>query len=102
VLGRDHETSVPIMLSERARLEHAHVIGTAGGGETKFLEACIRPDIRADRGACVVDPHGDHPDSLYRSVRLGIARPPQAGPVFGVKLPRALCAQNGAIVSGSK
>jgi hypothetical protein len=68
VLGRNQETSVPIVLSERARLEHAHVIGTTGGGKTKFLEACIRQDIRAGRGVCVVDPHGDHPDSLYRSV----------------------------------
>ena len=68
VLGRNTESSVPIVLSERARLEHAHVIGTTGGGKTKFLEACIRQDIRAGRGVCVVDPHGDHPDSLYRSV----------------------------------
>jgi hypothetical protein len=68
VLGRNQEISVPIVLSERARLEHAHVIGTTGGGKTKFLEACIRQDIRAGRGVCVVDPHGDHPDSLYRSL----------------------------------
>jgi hypothetical protein len=66
VLGRNTESSVPIVLSERARLEHAHVIGTTGGGKTKFLEACIRQDIRAGRGVCVVDPHGDHPDTLLR------------------------------------
>jgi hypothetical protein len=68
VLGRNRQVGAPILLSERARLEHAHVIGTTGGGKTKFLEACIRQDIQAGRGVCVVDPHGDHPDSLYRSL----------------------------------
>src|SRR5580704_6587882 len=63
VLGRNQQSSAPILLPERA-----HVVGTTGGGKTKFLEACIRQDMRAGRGVCVVDPHGDHPDSLYRSL----------------------------------
>jgi hypothetical protein len=67
VLGRN-ERSVPVFLPLKARLEHAHVIGTTGGGKTKFLEHCIRQDIIDGRGVCVVDPHGNHPDSLYRSV----------------------------------
>src|SRR5581483_2836939 len=67
VLGRT-DAGTPVMLPERARLEHAHVIGTTGGGKTKFLELCIRQDIIAGRGVCVVDPHGSHEDSLYRSL----------------------------------
>ncbi len=67
VLGRT-DNDVPVLLPERARLEHAHAIGTTGGGKTKFLELCIRQDIMAGRGVCVVDPHGNHHDSLYRSL----------------------------------
>src|SRR5688572_22102671 len=66
VLGRNH-AGAPIFLPERARLEHVHRIGTTGGGKTKFLEHCIRQDIANGSGVCVIDPHGDHPDSLYRS-----------------------------------
>src|SRR5262249_2211734 len=67
VLGRD-ERILPVFLPLKARLEHAHVVGTTGGGKTKFLEHCIRQHIIHVRGVCVVDPHGNHPDSLYRSV----------------------------------
>lgn len=67
VAGRS-DTGRPILLSERARREHCHVIGTTGGGKSKFIEACVRQDVAAGRGVLVVDPHGDHPDSLYRSL----------------------------------
>ncbi len=66
VLGRD-AAGKPFLLPLRARLEHAHVIGASGGGKSKFLEHCIRQDIQAGRGVCIVDPHGNHPESLYRS-----------------------------------
>ena len=67
VLGRD-QRGVSVILPERPRLEHAHVIGTTGGGKSKFLEHCIRQDIIDGRGVCVVDPHGEHPASLYRAL----------------------------------
>ncbi len=68
VLGRNEQTKVPVVLSERARLEHAHFIGTTGGGKSRAMEACIRQDILHGRGVCVIDPHGNHPDSLYASL----------------------------------
>ena len=64
---------MPVTLGERPRLEHAHVIGTTGGGKTTFLEHCIRQDILAGRGVAVVDPHGDHPDSVYRRLLAWIS-----------------------------
>jgi hypothetical protein len=66
-LGRD-ESAEPVLLPIKVRLEHAHVIGTTGGGKTKLLEHCARQDIIHGRGVCVVDPHGNHPDSLYGSM----------------------------------
>lgn len=67
VLGRNGGGS-PFLLPLRPRLEHTLAIGTTGGGKSTFLEHCIRQDIAAGRGVLVVDPHGEHPDSLYRSV----------------------------------
>ena len=67
VLGRNPKNDA-ILIPERARLEHAHVIGTTGGGKTKFLQHCAIQDIQNGRGVCVVDPHGSQPDSLYRSL----------------------------------
>ena len=73
VLGRD-EQDRPLMLPERARLEHMHVIGATGSGKSNLLEHMIRQDILLGRGVCVVDPHGNHPDSLYRSLLLWLAK----------------------------
>jgi hypothetical protein len=47
--------------------------------DSKGLEPLIRQDILQGRGVCVVDPHGNHPGSLYRSLVIwihdkGIAR----------------------------
>ena len=67
VLGRN-QGGAPVLVPEQLRLQHAHVIGTTGAGKTKFLEHCIQQDIASGRGVCVVDPHGNHPDSLYRSL----------------------------------
>jgi hypothetical protein len=67
VLGRSSLGPL-VLLSERARLEHAHVIGTTGGGKSRALELCIRQDIQQGRGVCVIDPHGNHPESLYASL----------------------------------
>jgi hypothetical protein len=66
VLGRDMN-GAPVFLPERPRLEHTHVIGTTGGGKSKFLEHCLRQDISQGRGILLIDPHGEHPGSTYRS-----------------------------------
>ena len=69
VLGRN-ELSKPVVLPEQPRLEHMHVIGDTGSGKSNFLKHCIRQDIQNGRGVCVVDPHGNHSDGLYRSLLL--------------------------------
>lgn len=67
VLGAS-EHGVAVVLPQRPRLEHMHAIGATGSGKTNFLEHCIRQDIQRGCGVCVIDPHGNHPDSLYRSL----------------------------------
>ena len=52
VLGRNqHGNSV--LLPQRPRMEHSHVIGTTGGGKSKFFEHCIRQDIANGCGVLV-------------------------------------------------
>ena len=65
-LGR--ADGMPVALPRRPRFEHTHVIGTTGGGKTNLLEHLIRQDIKNGDGVFVVDPHGAHPGSLYRSL----------------------------------
>ena len=67
VLGRN-EHGEPVRLPLRARMEHCHAIGTTGGGKTKYIEHLARQDVIDGRGICIVDPHGSHPGSLYRSM----------------------------------
>jgi Helicase HerA, central domain len=67
VLGKDQKGAA-VTLPQRPRMEHMHCIGTTGGGKSKFLEHCIRQDIANGSGVLVVDPHGEHPGSLYRSL----------------------------------
>ena len=65
-LGRMNGSAVA--MPTRPRFEHSHVIGTTGGGKTNFLEHLIRQDIKNGNGVCVIDPHGSHRDSVYRSL----------------------------------
>jgi hypothetical protein len=58
----------PVAISSRPRFEHSHLIGTTGGGKTNLLEHLTRQDIKNGDGICVIDPHGNHPDSVYRSL----------------------------------
>jgi len=72
-LGQN-DSGAPVRLDERPRLEHMHVVGVTGSGKTTLLEHMIRQDITRGRGACVFDPHGNHPDSLYRRLALWLDR----------------------------
>jgi hypothetical protein len=58
----------PIFLPLQPRLEHMRMLGATGSGKTNAFEYMIRQDILAGRGVCVVDPHGNHPGSLYRNL----------------------------------
>lgn len=52
-----------IHMMEEDRFRHLYAIGQTGTGKSVFLESLIKQDIRAGRGLCVVDPHGDLVDA---------------------------------------
>jgi hypothetical protein len=54
---RGERKQVRIMPQDRRR--HVYVIGQTGTGKSKELSNMIVEDIRAGKGVCLVDPHGD-------------------------------------------
>ena len=50
------------------RRRHLAVIGKTGMGKTTLLEHLIASDIRAGRGVCLIDPHGDLADAILAAV----------------------------------
>jgi hypothetical protein len=67
LLGQD-ERGRAVSIPAKVRLQGCHLVGSTGSGKTKLIEHAIRQDILAGRGVCLIDPHGGHPDSCYRSV----------------------------------
>lgn len=59
-----HADGRPVYLNPDRRAVHMHVIGASGQGKSKFLEHCIRQDIAADHGVCLIDPEGDLYDAI--------------------------------------
>ncbi len=66
VLGRDaaaNPVSVPLV----ARSAHTGICGASGSGKSTLMAESVRQDISLGAGGCILDPHGDHSDSLYRT-----------------------------------
>jgi len=52
-------TKRSVYLSEKDRLRHMYIVGRTGTGKSVFLTDMIMQDIRAGKGLCFLDPHGD-------------------------------------------
>ncbi|MBI5308391.1 MAG: type IV secretory system conjugative DNA transfer family protein, partial [Planctomycetes bacterium] len=60
-LGSSFWTGKPVYLSEDMRLMHTHVVGSTGSGKTdSVLISLLRRDIKAGRGAIILDAKGDY------------------------------------------
>lgn len=65
LLGSDtNNQNEPLYLSDYARMLGTYVIGTTGTGKSTFLKSLVLQDILADKGVCVLDPHGDLIDDI--------------------------------------
>jgi hypothetical protein len=53
-----------VRLGADDRRRHTYIVGQTGCGKTTLIETMALDDIRAGRGLCLVDPHGD----LFRSL----------------------------------
>jgi hypothetical protein len=49
----------PVYISDDDRRRHMYIIGKTGTGKSELLKELIMQDIRAGKGICFMDPHGD-------------------------------------------
>ena len=57
-----------IYMAEKDRMKHTYVIGRTGTGKTELLKSMILQDMRAGRGLCFLEPHGDGIEELLQLV----------------------------------
>lgn len=55
-------------IKEDDRRRHMYVIGKTGMGKSNLLENMAIQDIRAGKGVCVVDPHGEFAEKMIRAI----------------------------------
>lgn len=55
-----------IALTDADRRLHTHIVGASGRGKSKLMEHLIRCDVKARRGFCLIDPHGQLYDELVK------------------------------------
>jgi len=58
----------PVYISDDDRRRHIYVVGKTGTGKTELLKDLIMQDIRAGRGVCFMDPHGDAIEDLLKLI----------------------------------
>lgn len=57
-----------IYMSDRDRMRHMYIIGRTGTGKTELLKSMIIQDMRAGRGLCFLEPHGEGIEELMELV----------------------------------
>lgn len=58
----------PIYLSEKDRMQHIYVIGKTGVGKSELLKDLVLQDIKAGKGVCFMDPHGDAVEDIMKLI----------------------------------
>lgn len=61
--------SVKFGIRQADRLLHTYVIGQTGVGKSSLIETLAIQDFEADRGFCLVDPHGDLVAALHSRIK---------------------------------
>lgn len=57
-----------VYLSEDDRRRHMYIIGKTGVGKSEFLKNMALQDIKAGKGICFIDPHGDAVEDLLKYI----------------------------------
>jgi len=58
----------PVHINELDRMRHMYIIGKTGTGKSELLKDLILQDMKAGRGLCFMDPHGDAIEDLLQMV----------------------------------
>ncbi len=57
-----------IYIGEQDRMRHMYIIGRTGTGKTELLKSMIIQDMRAGKGLCFLEPHGEGIEELMELV----------------------------------
>ena len=58
----------PVTICPRDRMRHFFIMGQTGTGKSTLMETMALQDIRAGRGVCLIDPHGELLESLLGKI----------------------------------
>lgn len=58
----------PVTICPRDRMRHFFIMGQTGTGKSTLMESMALQDIRAGRGVCLIDPHGELLESLLGKI----------------------------------
>jgi hypothetical protein len=57
-----------VFISNEDRMRHIYIIGKTGTGKSEMLKDMILQDIRAGKGLCFMDPHGDAVEDILKLI----------------------------------
>jgi hypothetical protein len=57
-----------IYIGNEDRMRHIYVIGKTGTGKSELLKSMILQDIKAGKGLCFMDPHGDAIEDILKLI----------------------------------
>jgi len=58
----------PVYISNEDRMRHIYIIGKTGTGKSELLKDLVLQDIKAGKGVCFMDPHGDAVEDILKLV----------------------------------
>jgi len=58
----------PVYMANSDRQRHTYIIGKTGTGKSEFLKELIMQDVKAGKGLCFMDPHGDAVEQLLEMI----------------------------------
>ncbi len=58
----------PVYIGNEDRMRHVYIIGKTGTGKSELLKDMILQDIRAGKGLCFMDPHGDAIEDILKLI----------------------------------
>lgn len=58
----------PVYIGNEDRMRHVYVIGKTGTGKSEFLKDLILQDVKAGKGICFMDPHGDAVEDILKLI----------------------------------
>jgi type IV secretory pathway TraG/TraD family ATPase VirD4 len=55
-------------IKQADRLMHTYMLGKTGVGKSTLIESMLMQDINAGRGCCLIEPHGDLVEKVFKNI----------------------------------